>query len=85
MATAAGGSVANLGSPGLLHLLSFFALLAGEASPTRKLHSVKRTLRISPAASAAVSSRSRCPSVLQPWKSAFFFVPTTEIPALREP
>nr|KAF6397392.1 nicastrin [Rousettus aegyptiacus] len=29
MATAAGGFVANLGSPGLLHLLSFFALLAG--------------------------------------------------------
>lgn len=85
MATAAGGFVANLGSPGLLHLLSFFALLAGEASPTRELHSIRRTLRIGLPASVAVSSRSRCPSVPRPWKSAFFFLPTTEVPPLREP
>lgn len=45
MATAGGGSAAELGSRGLLRLLSFCVLLAGEASQTRELHSARRTFR----------------------------------------
>lgn len=55
MAAAGAGFVAGLESRVLLRRLSFCVLLAGEASPTREFHSVRSTLRIGPAAGAAVS------------------------------
>lgn len=55
MATAGGSFVAGLESRVLLRLVSFGVLLAGEASPTLEFYSVRSTLLIGPAASAAVS------------------------------
>lgn len=58
MATAGGGSAADLGSRGLLRLLCLCVLLAGEASLARELHSARRTLRSSqPSVSWFPSSR----------------------------
>ena len=85
MATAGGSCVADPGSRSLLRLLSFCVLLAGEASPARELQSVRRTLRICPAASAAVShlvpAAPPSPHPVNP----LFFVPTTKVPPLPGP
>lgn len=79
MATAAGGSVADLGSRSL-RFLSFCVLLAGEASPARLLRCVRKAVRIGQATSAAVPLQPLCPSLPRPCKSSFSFVPTTEGP-----
>lgn len=55
MAAAGGGSASDLRRRDLLRLVSSCVLLAGEASPARGLHSAGRTLRVGPAAGAAVS------------------------------
>lgn len=85
MATAGGGSVADPGSQGFLRLLSFCVLLAGEASPARELQSVRRTLRIAPAASGAVSLLVPVPPLSPHPVNPFSFVPTTEVPPLPGP